>query len=125
MMSNLIAAISTGGTIHIVINNQIGFTTSPRFSGARRTYCSDIAKIRVQAPIFHVNADDPEAVVHVRAHRHRIPSEIQACDVVIDLICYRRHGHNEGDEPMLHPADSCIRSIAEITRRLAKSMPKN
>ena len=86
----------TGGTIHFVINNQIGFTTMP-FYGRSAPYCTEIAKM-VQAPIFHVNGDSPESVVHVC----RIASEFRnkfKKDVVIDMFCYRRSGHNEADEP--------------------------
>jgi 2-oxoglutarate dehydrogenase E1 component len=86
-----------GGTIHVVVNNQIGFTTLPTYSRSG-PYCTEVAKI-VQAPILHVNGDDPEAVVHVC----RVATEFRQRfkrDIVVDIFCYRRFGHNESDEPM-------------------------
>jgi len=87
----------TGGTIHLIVNNQIGFTTMPAHSRSS-PYPSDIAK-GIAAPIFHVNGDDPEAVVHVARIATEFRYEFNR-DAVIDMFCYRRHGHNEGDEPM-------------------------
>ncbi|MBV7410817.1 2-oxoglutarate dehydrogenase E1 component [Maritimibacter sp. DP1N21-5] len=87
----------TGGTIHIVVNNQIGFTTAPSFSRTS-PYPTDIA-LMVEAPIFHVNGDDPEAVVHAAKVATEFRMKFHR-DVVIDIFCYRRFGHNEGDEPM-------------------------
>jgi 2-oxoglutarate dehydrogenase E1 component len=91
-----LAGYTTGGTIHVVINNQIGFTTGPG-DARSTTYCTDIAKM-VQVPIFHVNGEDPEATVYVTELAVDFRQTFNR-DVVIDMFCYRRHGHNEGDEP--------------------------
>ncbi|WP_290499169.1 multifunctional oxoglutarate decarboxylase/oxoglutarate dehydrogenase thiamine pyrophosphate-binding subunit/dihydrolipoyllysine-residue succinyltransferase subunit [Kocuria sp. UBA5001] len=91
-------AYNVGGTIHVVVNNQVGFTTSPS-AGRTSTYSTDVGRT-VQAPIFHVNADDPEAVTRVAQLAFEYRQRFHH-DVVVDLVCYRRRGHNEGDDPSM------------------------
>ena len=105
-----------GGAIHLIINNQIGFTTAPQYARSS-LYCSDVAKT-VQAPIFHVNGDDPEACVKVAKLAWEYRQTFHK-DVVIDMVCYRRHGHNEGDDPsytqpLMYRAISERRSVRKL-----------
>ena len=106
----------TGGTVHVVVNNQVGFTTAPEYSRSS-LYSTDIARM-IQAPIFHVNGDDPEAVVRVA----RLAFEYRQAfnkDVVIDLVCYRRRGHNEGDDPsMTNPLMYAIIDTKRSVRKI-------
>ncbi|MGC8464848.1 MAG: multifunctional oxoglutarate decarboxylase/oxoglutarate dehydrogenase thiamine pyrophosphate-binding subunit/dihydrolipoyllysine-residue succinyltransferase subunit [Acidimicrobiales bacterium] len=113
---SLLRGYRTGGTVHLVINNQVGFTTNP-WEARSSFYATDVAKT-VQAPILHVNGDDPEAVVRVSrlafAYRQRFRK-----DIVVDMICYRRHGHNEGDEPSYtHPLMYAIIEKHRSVRKL-------
>ena len=106
----------TGGTIHVVVNNQLGFTTLP-LDARSSVYATDVAKT-IQAPILHVNGDDPEAVAHVAELAFRYRQEFQR-DVVIDLVCYRRRGHNEGDDPsMTQPLMTNLIEAKRSVRRL-------
>ena len=118
-----ISGYRVGGTIHIVINNQLGFTTSPEYARSSQ-YATDVAKM-IQAPILHVNGDDPEACVRVARLAYDYRQRFHK-DVVIDMVCYRRHGHNEGDDPsytqpLMYQAIERHRSVRKLfTESLVK-----
>ncbi|WP_075201427.1 multifunctional oxoglutarate decarboxylase/oxoglutarate dehydrogenase thiamine pyrophosphate-binding subunit/dihydrolipoyllysine-residue succinyltransferase subunit [Leucobacter japonicus] len=119
MQMSQLRGYRTGGTIHIIINNQVGFTTLPLDSRST-TYSSDIGKV-VQAPIFHVNGDDPESVVRVAKLAYEFRQRFHI-DVIVDLVCYRRRGHNEGDDPsMTQPLMTDLIEAKRSTRRLYTS----
>ncbi|NLT25586.1 MAG: multifunctional oxoglutarate decarboxylase/oxoglutarate dehydrogenase thiamine pyrophosphate-binding subunit/dihydrolipoyllysine-residue succinyltransferase subunit, partial [Microbacteriaceae bacterium] len=113
-------AYRTGGTIHVIINNQVGFTTSAQ-DARTSMYCSDIAK-SIQAPVFHVNGDDPEAVVHVAQLAFKYRQKFNR-DVVIDLVSYRRRGHNEGDDPSM--TQPLMYDLIEAKRSVRKIYAEN
>ena len=118
-----ISGYRVGGTIHLVINNQLGFTTSPEYARSSQ-YATDVAKM-IQAPIFHVNGDDPEACVRVARLAYDYRQRFHK-DVVIDIVCYRRYGHNEGDDPsytqpLMYQAIERHRSVRKLfTESLVK-----
>ncbi|MFD5599535.1 multifunctional oxoglutarate decarboxylase/oxoglutarate dehydrogenase thiamine pyrophosphate-binding subunit/dihydrolipoyllysine-residue succinyltransferase subunit [Leucobacter sp. NPDC058333] len=119
MQMSQLRGYRTGGTIHIIINNQVGFTTLPLDSRST-AYSSDIGKV-VQAPIFHVNGDDPESVVRVAKLAYEFRQRFHI-DVIVDLVCYRRRGHNEGDDPsMTQPLMTDLIEAKRSTRRLYTS----